>query len=118
MASLLAKNADHRVSTSTRLATGLVRVGVGADTTTRSGPALPPFPRGRVDGSKRTRTVGCSLLPSDDELVLRVGSPMQFTQVILRLRVLQEEMRVVELARQGQAEILDEHELFGFNPRS
>jgi hypothetical protein len=43
---------------------------------------------------------------------------MQFAQVILRLRVLQEEMRVVELARQGQAEILDEHELFGFNPRS
>ena len=118
MTSFLAKNTDHRVSTSTRLVTCLVRMGVGVDATTRSGPALSPFQRGRVDGSKRMCTVGCSLPPSDDELVLRVGSSVQFAQVILRFRVLQEEVRVVELARQRQAEVSNEHELFGCNPRS
>jgi len=76
------------------------------------------IPAWAVDGGKSTRAVDCSILPTDDEFVLRVGSSVQFAQVILRLRVLQEEMRVVELARQGQAEILDEHEFFGFNPRS
>jgi hypothetical protein len=47
-----------------------------------------------------------------------VGSSVQVAQVIFRFRVLHEEVRVVELARQRQAEVLNEHELLGCNPRS